>query len=117
MKEKYQKRWNFQNLVNCITKKYTKFNTITRIKGSGGEKLLGEEDLKILKNIVENSPIISAKKISIEIYESIEKQISISTIHNELKYIDFISAIPRKLPLLTSKNIIDRFNKASMWSS
>ena len=72
-----------KSTVHYILKKYKKFHTITRIKGSGRKKLLVEEDLKILNNIVENSPMISAKKISIELSERIGKQVSVSTIHNE----------------------------------
>ena len=40
--------------------------------------------------------MIFAKKISIEMSERIGKQVTVSRIHNELKYIGFISAVSRK---------------------
>jgi transposase len=106
-----------RSTVQRILRNYLTHNTLMRLKGSGRKKSLNEEDREILKKKVNENGMISAKKLAIEIAKKTKKIISGRTVHNELKNMGFISAIPRKLPLLSSKNIYNRFELCKIWSS
>jgi transposase len=67
-------------LKNCRIR-----NTVMRIKGSGRKKLLDDEDKAILFESVDKNPMISAKKLSMEIAKRTEKKVTPRTIQYELK--------------------------------
>ena len=106
-----------RSTVKNILQKYNKHNTILRVKGSGRRKSLSEDDRAVLVEIAKNCPRKSARKISLEVAETSGKAVSDRTVQRELKNVSFVSATPRKLPLLSKKNILDRLGKATTWSS
>jgi transposase len=103
-------------IQNTIAK-YCQHSTVMRLYGSGRQKSLSKEDKKVLRENIAENPKISAKKLSDILAEKTNKIVSVSTIQRGLKEDGFLSAVPRKLPLLSQKNIQDRLEKATAWSN
>ena len=101
---------------NTITK-YRNNGTIMRIKGSGRPKLLNNEDIRYLENLIHENPRISSKKMSKLLEKDKKKVVSERTIRATLNKIGFNSRIPLKVLRLSQININHRNEIARKWSN
>jgi transposase len=106
-----------RSTVQDILKKLSKHNTVMRVKGSGRKKSLEDKDRTILFDNVRKNPMSSAKKLAVSLARETGKSVTPRTIQNELKGQGLVSAVPRKIPRLSEKNISDRLKKTIAWSS
>ena len=60
--------------VHNVISKYKNNGTIMRIKGSGRPRLLNDDDIRYLENLIDENPKISSKKMS-ELLEKDRKKV------------------------------------------
>ena len=70
--------------VHKTISKYRNNATIMRINGSGRPKILNDEDITYLENLIVETPNLSSKKIANLLERERKKVISARTISNEL---------------------------------
>jgi hypothetical protein len=85
------------------------------LKGSGRKKLLLDEDRSFLYQKVEESPKISAEKLSTMLAKEMGVVASKQTIRNNLHSLGLHGCLARKVPLLTSSQVSARFRFAQEW--
>lgn len=103
--------------VYNILKKYDKYGTVMRLKGSGRKKSLDNRDIAIILSEIDKNPFISSETIKNEIEKGTEKDVTSRTVRNYIRKTSFRSRIPRKVPYLSKKNINRRIELANEWSS
>lgn len=106
-----------KSTVQYVIKKKADRGTVMRVAGSGRKKSLEEEEIMILKEISLSTPTKSAKSLVQDVKEQMQKDVSYKTVQRGLKSVGLVSAVPRKLPLLSKNNISNRMIKGTQWSS
>lgn len=103
--------------VHNTIAKYKNNGTIMRIKGSGRPRLLNDEDIRYLENLIDENPKISSKKMSNLLEKDRKKIVSERTIRTRLNQAGYNSRVPRKVPRLSPTNILHRNKIAGEWSN
>ena len=103
--------------VHYTISKYRNNATIIRIKGSGRQRLLNDEDITYLEKLIVENPKISSKKISSLLEKEREKVVSARTIRKCLNKLRYNSRVPRRIPRLSPRNIYYRNEIAGKWSN
>ena len=106
-----------KSTIHDIITKYNKYGTVMRLSSSDRPKALNEEDMKFLVESVEKDPKKSSIKLTLELNEKRDKVVSDRTVRNALNEYGFNCRVPRRLPLLSSKNISNRLRIANRWSN
>jgi transposase len=105
-----------KSYVTKTLKRYNETGTIDRKAGSGRPKLLSEKDRRLILKKVDEEPKISAAKLANIVSEATGKMPCPQTMRNLLNEEGFHGSPARKVPLLSKKNVLDRFRITSIWS-
>lgn len=106
-----------KSTIHDIISKYKLHGTVLRLRGTGRPKALDDKDKNILLEYVEADPKISSRKLCKKLEEETGKVVCNKTIIRSLNELGFKSRVPKRLPLLSSKNIMQRSLKSEEWSN
>jgi transposase len=95
-----------RSTVQYILRNYSKHDTVMRIKGSGRKKSLDDEDRTVLRGAVEENPMTSSRKLAAFLARETGKTVTYRTVQSELRAQGLLSAVPRKVPLLSKKILL-----------
>lgn len=101
--------------IGKIIKKYKRTGSFTRLSGSGRKKILTKKEEMTLCNISENNPRKKAKDLKNDIFKITNKNISIRTVGNILNNHNIYARVAKKKPLLSHKNMIQRFHLSKIF--
>ena len=106
-----------KSTVHNIIDKYNKYDTVMRLSGSGRHKALNDQDIKFLVKYAEDDPKKSSVTLALELNDAKDKIVTYRTVQNVLNEGGFNYRVPRRLPLLSQKNISHRLQIANRWSN
>lgn len=106
-----------KSTVQRVIKKHMELKTMLRSPGSGRRPSLSVQDLATIKSEVAKNPKISGNKLAAKLSENLGTIASSKTIRRAIHSIGLESYTPRKIALLSQKNIKDRFFHGNKWSS
>jgi transposase len=95
-----------RSTVQYILRNYSKYDTVMRIKGSGRRKSLNDEDKTVLRGAVKENPMNSSRKLAVFLAGETGKKVTYRTVQSELKAQGLLSAVPKKIPLLSKKILL-----------
>ncbi|KAF7700690.1 hypothetical protein CDIK_0877 [Cucumispora dikerogammari] len=99
--------------VRRILKKYSKCYTLQRLPNSGRRNSLNKNEESIIVTEINKNPFISSDRIRLTIEKTTGTTIRTRKVRNYIAMTNFKSRVPRKIPLLSKKNI-DMRNEIAM---
>ncbi|KAF7684881.1 hypothetical protein CDIK_4370 [Cucumispora dikerogammari] len=103
--------------VRRIFKKYSKCSTLQRLPGFGRRNSLNKHKESIIVSKINKNSFISSDRIRLTIEKTTRTTITTRTVRNYIAMTNFKSRVPRKLSLLSKKNIGLMYEIAMKWPS